>query len=71
MKGRRERRKRSEGGKEGRPTKNRISLPILIFRVRTDEGAKVVLLDFVLVPVSIALAFLFNAEEELGVERKD
>ena len=38
--------------REGKPTKNRISLPILILRVRTDERAKVIFLDFVFVPIS-------------------
>ena len=67
--GRRERRRK---GREGRPAKNRISLPILVLRVRTDERAEVVFLDFVFVPVSIALTFFVQRRGRAGcIERKD
>ena len=58
--------------REGKPTKNRISLPILILRVRTDERAKVIFLDFVFVPISNRISiFCSTPNEELDVKRED
>lgn len=38
--------------RKGKPTEDGILLPVLLPRVRPDERAKVVVLDFFLVPVA-------------------